>query len=483
MRSDHRYIVREAIRREQGEPVPRDGREYEQYDEEEPPRREAREYERREYREPQPPYREPGPVYSAREPRPAYSDREPEPYYTVRRERPAYSVREPEPYVRRETRSPYSSQGGGAAYAQRESTARRAMRERPPRRDEWRADDQDDDDSDEPAAPAWFAVTRATAFFVGCVTLINLLGEMRFPHFSAASWWIDLHFLPKPASRGVLGLSAVLLIAFAFFPRANSFMRRLGALCTLGLLGAAGWTVYRYYHAQAGQNLRDLPVPLALHVAALLIVVFPGQLTGWWERTNFFKDFLIGMVTLATCAATFPLAHFVCLGQLDDHSAADTAAVFAARSDAEKAADDKPRPNPLQTACQLYREGKIKKILLVGGSSESGSADETAQALRRAALADGVAEADLLTPPAAAASSNSRTALTEVAKFLDEQKLSHVLIVARSIEVPRIMLSFERAGLEAHSAPVQEDIRNPRMRPLLIRESAALWLCYLQPLR
>ena len=506
MRSDERYVVREAIRREQGEPAPeplrRDSREYGRYDEDEPPRREVREYERREYREPAPHYREPGPPYTAREPdpayivrdpRPVYSDRESEPSYSVRPERASHSVREPEPYSRREgrsshapheTRSPYASREAGSAYSPREPTVRQSMRDRPQRRDDWAAEeDHEEAAEDQPVAPAWFAVTRATACFLGCVTLLNLLGEMRFAHFSAAAWWIDLHYLPKSASRGLLALSAALWIAFALFPRANGLVRRLGALCTLGLLGALGWTVFRFYrHDHAGQDLHSLPIPLALHVAALLIVVLPGQISGWWERTNFFKDFLIGTVTLATCAASFPLAHFVCVGQFDGRAAADVAVVFAGRSDTEKGADGKVTPNPLQQACQLYRDGQIKKILLISRSNESGTPEETAQILRRAALADGVAEADLLTSPAVATAGDSRAALGEAAKFLDEQKLSHVLIVARFFEVPRIKLSLERAGLDIHSAPLREDVRPAAMRPVLAREAAALWMCYLQPL-
>jgi vancomycin permeability regulator SanA len=498
--------VREAIRREQGEPAPppppprRDEREYGRYEEDEPPRREVREYERREYREPAPQYREPapnyrepGPAYVVREPGPVYSDRESEPSYPVRPERPSYSVREPEPYSRREPRtsypapeprSSYAPREAASGYTPRESAVRQSMRDRPQRRDDWPAEEErEDSEYDQSVAPAWFAVTRATACFLGCVTLLNLLGEMRFAHFSAAAWWIDLHFLPKSASRGLLAFSAALWIAFALFPRANGLVRRLGALCTLGLLGAAGWTVFRFYrHDHAGQDLHTLPIPLALHVAALLAVVLPGQLTGWWERTNFFKDFLFGGLTLATCAASFPLAHFLCVGQLDDRAASDVAAVVAGRSDTEKGADGKSTSNPLQTACQLYREGQIKKILLIGRPNESGTPDETAQVLRRAALAEGVAEADLLTPPAAAASADSRTALADAAKFLDEQKLSHVLVVARFFEVPRIRLSFERAGLDIHSAPLREDVRPAAMRPVLAREAAALWMCYLQPL-
>jgi uncharacterized SAM-binding protein YcdF (DUF218 family) len=184
---------------------------------------------------------------------------------------------------------------------------------------------------------------------------------------------------------------------------------------------------------------------------------------------------------------SFPLANFACVGLLDDRAGIDpaqgaAAVVVAGRSDAEKIAGEKPDRNPLQAACQLYREGQVKQLLLVPRSGETGAADETLQSLRRAVLDQGIPEADILSPPGApAASADSRAMLGETAKFLDAQKLPHVLIVARFFEVPRIKLSLQRAGLDVHAAPIREDVRTPQMRPVLAREGMAFWLCYLQP--
>jgi vancomycin permeability regulator SanA len=481
MRSDQRYLVREAIRREQGEPVRREVREYDRDDgEDEPPRRESREYERRDYRA------EP-PSQTVRERQP-YPVREREADYSRRERRPAYADREAESdYSRREEREPY---------VHREPTPRRPIHQARRHRENWPVEEQHEEaPGDEPVAPAWFAVTRATAFFLGSMTLLNLLGEMRFPHFAAAGWWIDLQSLPKPASRGLLALSAVLLVAFALFPRANNFVRRLGALSTLGLLVATGWAAYRFYRRDhAGQPAHDLPVPFSLHLAALLLVALAGQMSSWWKRTNFFKDFLVGMVTLAVCVASLPLAQIFCLGRLDDHSlaektatektvaektAADAAVVFAGSIDAQKSSDDKSPPNLLQTACKLYREGKVKKLLLMGRPDQTAVSEETRQALRNAALAEGVPESDLL---GSVAPGDSRNPIADSMKVLDEKKLSHALIIARFYEIPRIKLSFQRTGIDARCLPIHEDVRSPKMRPVLLREAAALWVCHLQPI-
>lgn len=454
----------------------REVREYDRRDEEdEPPRRESRDYERREYRA------EP-PSQTVRERQP-YPVREREPDYSRRERRPAYADREAESdYSRREERQ---------TYVHREPTPRRPIQEPRRHREDWPVEEQNDEAlSDEPVAPAWFAVTRATALFLGSMTLLYLLGEMRFPHFSAAGWWIDLQSLPKPASRGLLALSAVLLVAFALFPRANSFVRRLGALSTLGLLAATGWAAFRFYRRDhVGENAHDLPLPLSLHLAALLLVALAGQMSSWWKRTNFFKDFLVGMVTLAVCVASFPLAQVFCMGRLDDHGlaektvadkgVADAAVVFAGSVDVQKSSDDKSAPTLLQTACQLYREGKVKKLLLVGRPDQTGVSEETRQILRNAALAEGVLEADLLSP---VAPGDSRNPIADSVKVLDEQKLSNVLIVARFYEVPRIKLSMQRTGIDARCLPIREDVRSPKMRLVLFREAAALWMCQLQPL-
>ncbi len=62
---------------------------------------------------------------------------------------------------------------------------RRSLRDLPPEMEE-------EESVDEPAAPGWFAVSRGAAFFFGAVTLLILLGELRFPHFNGSGWWLDL---------------------------------------------------------------------------------------------------------------------------------------------------------------------------------------------------------------------------------------------------------------------------------------------------
>jgi|HubBroStandDraft_6_1064221.scaffolds.fasta_scaffold27103_5 hypothetical protein len=327
---------------------------------------------------------------------------------------------------------------------------------------------------DEPAAPGWFAVSRGAAFFVGGVTLIVIVGEMRFPHFNASNWWLDLQPLPKPAARGLLALTAALLLFFSFFPRAAPALRKLAALCTVGVLGGVLWNAWRFYqHAPIAHSGSEMPIPFALHAAGSLIVIVPGLLAAGWERANFFKDFLIGMLTIATCVAAFPLAQFVCLGKTDDRCPADAVVVFADSADGGK------NPNALadqvRLAGDLYREGKVHKVILAGRGESS---DEAQSAMRRLATTERIPDNDVLL---SSASKEMDASVVATAKIIEEQKLAKVLVAAPYYQLPRIKLCCQRAGLDVHTVPILAKLRLQELRLPIIQEATELWLCYLQP--
>jgi hypothetical protein len=344
---------------------------------------------------------------------------------------------------------------------------RRSLHELPPEMEE-------EESADEPAAPGWFAVSRGAAFFFGVVTLLILLGELRFPHFNGSGWWLDLRPLPRPAARGLLALTAVLFLLFSFFPRAASRLRKLGALCTVGLLGLTSWNAWQFYRHFTGHSGSEIPILFALHVSGCLIVILPGLLAGGWERSNFFKDFLIGTMTIATCLAGFPLAQFVCLGKTADRGAADAVLVFADGAEAGK--NPEALAEEVRSACALYRDGKVHKVVLAGRGESS---EETQNTLHRLATGEHVPDGDLLLTSTGVEMDASVAA---TAKVLEEQKLAHVVVTAPFYQLPRIKLCCQRAGLDVHTVPVPAKLRLQELRPFLVNEGTALWLCYLQPL-
>jgi uncharacterized SAM-binding protein YcdF (DUF218 family) len=345
---------------------------------------------------------------------------------------------------------------------------RRTLHELPPEVEE-------EESFDEPAAPAWLAVTRGTAFFVGAVTLLVLYSEMRFPHFNAASWWLDLNPVPKPAARGALALTAVLLLFFSFFPKAAPALRKLAALCTVAVLGVTLWHTWKFYqHVSAPHQGGELPVPFTLHAAGCLIVIVPGLLAAGWERSNFFKDFLVGMATIATCVAAFPLAQFVCLGKVDDRCAADAVVVFADGGEVDK--NPAALADQVRAACDLYRDGKVHKVILAGRGE---SPDVTQNTLRQLATSEHIPDKDVVLSSVA---KEMESSVAATAKIVEEQKLSKVLVTGAYYQLPRIKLCCQRAGFDVHTVPIRDKARLQELRPAFLREATALWLSYLQPI-
>ena len=304
----------------------------------------------------------------------------------------------------------------------------------------------EDEFVDEPSAPARFAVTRGVAFFVGSVSLLVLLSEMKFPHFRRNTWWLDLRPLPRPLAHGFLALTAVLLLFFSFFPRAAPALRRLGRLCTAGLLGLSFWNIWRFYqHAGGVPAGTEVPVPFSLHVAGCLIVIVPGLLAAGWEQSNFFKDFLVGVSTIATCLAAFPLAQFVCLGKTADRGPADAVVVFA------DGAESATRPHALAervgAACPALPRGKSPQSD-AGRSRRVGRGDarDNAAAGGRRKNSGG----DVLV---GSASAEMEASVAAMAKVAGDQKLVRLVIAAPFYELPRIKLCCERAGLNATASP------------------------------
>lgn len=329
---------------------------------------------------------------------------------------------------------------------------------------------------DEPVAPAWFAVARGAALFVGCVTLLNLLGEMRFPHFSSSPWWIDLQPLPKPLARGYLALTSALLMFFCVFPRMNAAARRLAAVCTFGLLGAALWNTYRFYQlVRGGQLHTDVPIPFTLHVACTVAVILPGLLASY-ERFNFLKDVVFGWSTVGVCIVGFALAQCFCLGKSAERCPSDAVLVFADAAESEKM--PQAPAERVHAACALYRDGQAHKLLLVVPSGDA--SEQAANGLRQAAIKEGIPEADVVV---SAVGTEIDASVSAVAKTLEEQKLSRVLVSGPFYRLPRIKLCCQRAGLDPHVAPAARDeVPFKELRSILPRELGLLWLCHLQPL-
>ncbi len=317
-------------------------------------------------------------------------------------------------------------------------------------------------------------VARGLALFLGAFSLLNLVGEIRWRGFDASLWWIDLRPLPVELARFLLGGGALILLAFALRPNAG----RMRRLATAGLAGIFGVVCIldaaRFWMLLGrGEIKSSFAVPVSLVMAAALGVVALSPLRCAGPRPA--RRSWIGVALVAIGAAVgFPLAQMACFGHTDYRRPADVAVVFGARV----YADGRPSSalaDRVSMGVELYRAGLVRTLIFSGGPGE-GAIDET-QAMRIQALAMGVAEGDILLDPQGV---NTAATVRNTCEILRERGWRRVMAVSHAYHLPRVKMTYARAGVEVFTVPVKEPLRGtPRFAA---REVLALWAYYLAPL-
>jgi vancomycin permeability regulator SanA len=122
----------------------------------------------------------------------------------------------------------------------------------------------------------------------------------------------------------------------------------------------------------------------------------------------------------------------VCLGKTADRAAAVAVVVFADGADAGK--NPEAIADEVRSACALYRDGKVHKVVLAGRGESS---EETQNTLHHLATGEHVPDGDLLLT---ATGVEMDASVAATAKLLQEQKLAHVLVTAPFYQLPRIKL-------------------------------------------
>jgi len=166
------------------------------------------------------------------------------------------------------------------------------------------------------------------------------------------------------------------------------------------------------------------------------------------------------LVAVAVSIARYPQSHL-------DPPAADVALVLGARS-----RDSAPLPvfrARIDYALQLYREGKVKKILFTGGPNVPEKISQ-AEVAKRYAMELGLPEANLLVE---SVSMRTLENFREAVKILPDPQGTSVLIVSDPLHLKRAMLMAKDLGLKASPAPVPQTlIRSPWSRwKFLVRET------------
>ncbi len=320
------------------------------------------------------------------------------------------------------------------------------------------------------------SVPRGVGLFLGGFCLLNLLGGLRTAGFDANLWWIDVRVFPEACVWPFLFVSALCLIGFGLRPPGSVWRRRLTIGCAglLGLLGLGNCAQF-YWLLAHGRVSAGFPVPLSLVVAAGLWMIVAAGLRPVRREHGWGAPVQAAVVCLA-CAAVFPLLQMVCFGKTSYQRLADVAVVFGARVYADGRPSD-ALADRVRTACALYRNGTVKKLIFSGGPGD-GAVHET-ESMRRMAVQLGVKPEDILVDTAGV---NTQATIRNTGPMFRALGARRILVVSHFYHLPRIKLAYQRSGCEVYTVPARESYLLRQMPYNMAREVAALWVYYFRPL-
>jgi vancomycin permeability regulator SanA len=337
------------------------------------------------------------------------------------------------------------------------------------------------------------ALPRGLALFLGGFALLNILGNVRAADFDANLWWIDLRAVPTWLSNTFLLISAFCLISFALRPQQSASRRLLTIACLSVLALVAALNAIEFYVLWIRGSIRaGIPIPFSFLVcAALATILFartaavsdcpvrvaPSRrnvdLHGQRESS---RRLLSVLAVCAACAAIFPFAQMLFFGKTDYRRPADIAVVLGARVYADGRPSD-ALADRVRTACNLYRNGTVKKLLFSGGPGD-GSIHET-EGMKRMAIQLGVKPEDILLD---AHGVNTQATVKNTEAVFQQLHASRILVVSHFYHLPRIKLAYHREGWEVYTVPAKESYLLRQMPYNVAREVAALWVYYFRPL-
>ncbi len=326
------------------------------------------------------------------------------------------------------------------------------------------------------AAIRKLAIARGLALFLGGFSLVNLAGSLRVAGFDLNLWWIDLRWLPNAAANSFLFLSGLLLAWFAMKPPGSRSRRAATAACTGLLLVIALANCWTYYSLVFnGAIVPAVPLPLSLLVAASLGLILREVLRSRPAETRT-SGWAMSVALAAAFGLLFPLAQMVLFGTTDYRRPADVAVVMGARVYEDGRLSD-ALADRVRTACDLYRQGFVGKLIMSGGPGD-GSVHET-EGMARAAIRQGVRAGDIVLDPGGL---NTERTVGNTRALFQQMNASRVLVVSHGYHLPRIKLAYQRAGTEVCTVPARESYFLRQMPYNMAREVAALWVYYFRPL-
>jgi vancomycin permeability regulator SanA len=182
------------------------------------------------------------------------------------------------------------------------------------------------------------------------------------------------------------------------------------------------------------------------------------------------------LAAFVVCLILFPLAQIICFGNTDYRRPADVAVVFGARTYADGRPSD-ALADRVRTACQLYRDGLVKKLIFSGGPGD-GAVHET-EAMRHLAVRLGVKAEDILIDTAGL---NTQATVKNTEAIFSQLGAHRILVVSHFYHLPRIKMAYLREGWDVYTVPAKESYYMRQTPYMMAREVAAMWVYYLRPL-
>jgi uncharacterized SAM-binding protein YcdF (DUF218 family) len=315
---------------------------------------------------------------------------------------------------------------------------------------------------------------RILALFIGLFIAINLLGNVVWPGFDANVWWIHFaRWIPAWVVKNSLAISAIALIAFAFrnrqrYQRSRFTAATAAALAIVALINSISF----YWLLATGRIEAAFPLPLSLFICGALIWIARAA---WFESQS---DQRTPRWVIATgCAglfAAFPLALMVFFGNTDYRRPADAVVVFGARTYKDGRLSDALQDR-IRTACELYRAGLTKRLVLSGGPGDGPITE--AEAMRTYALKHGIRAEDIFIDNQGV---NTEATVRNTTPLFAQWHAKRVLAVSHFYHLPRVKLAYQRAGVEVCTVPARQGRFLGQIPYNMAREVAAFWDYYLK---
>ncbi|MBW8017068.1 MAG: YdcF family protein [Planctomycetes bacterium] len=319
-------------------------------------------------------------------------------------------------------------------------------------------------------------IGRAIACFIGCFSLLNVLGQLRIEGFNANNWWIDFASLKPAIASMILVIVSLLLLLFTIMPNMPRRLRGVMDGLLLFLLVICIYNTCTFFNLLRLKTISSgFPVPFSLlTVIGIIIVLYTSS--AHIPRHGQLKRGMIFLITFGFCMGMFPLAQMFCFGKTDYRRDADVIVVFGAGVKKDGTMSDALTDRTV-TGCNLYLKGFAPKIIFSGGPGP-GAVGET-EAMKKRALEMGVPEKDIIIDTDGL---NTKKTVENTSEIFQNLSFEKVIAVSHYYHLPRIKMTYQRHQYQVLTVPAKESRYLLKTPQYLLREVAALWVYYLRPL-